>query len=106
MTAKRNGNNNGETDVEKVYRDILRRNGYKFSQVIGKGGMSRVDEVREIATGDLKAIKHLGNSLPSEKIERFKRTLKKETEYSFDHPNVLKGERVFEEEGKVFYADS
>jgi len=103
MFAKPNSNHNGEKNAETAYRSTLRKHGYKFSEVIGKGGMSRVDEVREIATGDLKAIKHLGNSLPPDKIERFKKTLRRETEYSFNHPNVLKGENVFEDGGNVFY---
>jgi len=93
----------GENGSEAVYRNTLRKHGYQFTQVIGKGGMSRVDEVRHIATGELKAIKHLGNNPPPEKIERFKKMLRRESEYSFDHPNVLKGETNFEDSGNVLY---
>jgi serine/threonine protein kinase len=96
-------NSNNQNDFETNYRTALKKHGYRFSQVIGKGGMSRVDEVREIATGQLKAIKHLGNSLPADKVDRFKKTLKRETEYAFDHPNVLKGESYFQEDGNVFF---
>jgi serine/threonine-protein kinase len=103
MFAKNNSNNNGEKNVETIYRSSLRKHGYKFSSVIGKGGMSRVDEVRDLDTGELKAIKHLGTSLPPDKIDRFKKTLRRETAYDFDHPNVLKGEAVFEDNGNVFF---
>ena len=96
-------NHFGDNNSESVYRRILRKHGYQFTQVIGKGGMSRVDEVREIETGQLKAIKHLGNSLPPEKVERFRKILRRETEYAFDHPNVLKGDSYFEDGGDVFY---
>ncbi|UCD56692.1 MAG: serine/threonine protein kinase [Candidatus Hydrogenedentota bacterium] len=65
--------------------------------------MSRVDEVRHLATGELRAIKHLGPNPPLEKVERFKRTLRRETEYSFDHPNVIKAVDYFEDGGNVFY---
>lgn len=101
--GKRNTNQSAENNVETAYRRILRKHGFAFSEVIGKGGMSRVDEVRDLATGELKALKHLGNSLPPEKMDRFRKTLKRETEYAFDHPNVLKGEDFFEEDGNVFY---
>ena len=93
----------GKSDFEAIYRDTLRKRGLQFTQVIGKGGMSRVDEVRDIATGELKAIKHLGSSLPSDKVERFKKMLRRESEYAFDHPNVLKGETYFEDGGNIFY---
>jgi len=93
----------GENDSEAAYRRILKKNGYQFTQVIGKGGMSRVDEVRQIATGELKAIKHLGANPPPDKVDRFRKTLKRETEYSFDHPNVLKGEGYFRGGGGIFF---
>ena len=91
------------SDFESVYRNTLRKHGYQFTQVIGRGGMSRVDEVREIATGKLWAVKHLGNSLPPEKVDRFRRMLRRESEYAFDHPNVLKGKTYFEDGGNIFY---
>ncbi len=91
------------SDFESVYRNTLRKHGYQFTQVIGRGGMSRVDEVREIATGKLWAVKHLGNSLPPEKVDRFRRMLRRESEYTFDHPNVLKGKTYFEDGGNIFY---
>ncbi len=93
----------GEDSFEGVYRRILRKHGYQFLQVIGKGGMSRVDEVRHLLTGKLRAIKHLGPNPPAEKAERFKRILRRETEYSFNHPNVMKGVDYFEDGGNVFY---
>lgn len=93
----------GENGFEEVYRRTLRKHGYQFIQVIGRGGMSRVDEVRRTATGKVRAIKHLGPNPPPDKVERFRRTLRRETEYSFDHPNVMKGVDFFEEAGNVFY---
>ncbi len=103
MLGVGNSNPGQNGDFEKEYRQALRKHGYQFTQVIGKGGMSRVDEVRHLATGKLRAIKHLGPSPPSEKVERFKRTLRRETEYTFNHPNVMKGVDFFEEGGNVFY---
>ena len=93
----------GRNDFESEYRNTLRRHGYQFTRVIGKGGMSRVDEVREIKTGKIWAVKHLGNSLPAEKVDRFRKTLRRESEYAFDHPNVLKGKTYFEDGGNIFY---
>ncbi len=93
----------GEDDFEARYRSALRKHGYQFTQVIGKGGMSRVDEVRHITTGKLRAIKHLGSHVRSDKVERFRKMLRRESEYSFDHPNVLKGETYFEEGSDIFY---
>ncbi len=93
----------GNGEFEARYRNTLRKHGYQFAQIIGKGGMSRVDEVRHIATDAPKAIKHLGNSLPSAKVERFRKILRRESEYAFDHPNVLKGESYFEDGGDIFY---
>ncbi|MBI5116608.1 serine/threonine protein kinase [Candidatus Poribacteria bacterium] len=96
-------NSYGENNFDEVYRRTLRRHGYQFVQVIGKGGMSRVDEVRHLATGELKAIKHLGANPPPDKVERFKRTLRRETEYAFDHPNVMKGLDFFEDGANIFF---
>lgn len=93
----------GDESFEDSYRRILRKHGYQFSQIIGRGGMSRVDEVRHLKTGRLRAIKHLGPNPPPEKIDRFKRILRRETEYAFDHPNVMKGLDLFEEDGDIFY---
>jgi serine/threonine protein kinase len=93
----------GQDGFETSYREILRRHGLQFTQVIGKGGMSRVDEVREIDTGRLWAVKHLGNNLPPGKVERFRKMLRRESAYAFDHPNVLKGENYFEEGGNIFF---
>ena len=90
-------------NFETSYRETLRRHGLQFTQVIGKGGMSRVDEVRDIKTGKFWAVKHLGNSLPPGKVERFKKMLRRESAYSFDHPNVLKGETYFEDGGNIFF---
>jgi len=96
-------NRSRSDDFETIYRSALKRHGYQFTQVIGKGGMSRVDEVRDVSTGELKAIKHLGNKLPAAKVERFRKMLRRESEYSFDHPHVLKGETYFEDNGNIFY---
>jgi serine/threonine-protein kinase len=93
----------GENGFEEVYRRTLRQHGYQFVQVIGRGGMSRVDEVRRLATGQLRAIKHLGGNPPADKAERFRRSLRRETEYAFDHPNVMKGVDYFEDAENVFY---
>ncbi|GAB4330246.1 MAG: hypothetical protein Kow0099_00740 [Candidatus Abyssubacteria bacterium] len=93
----------GENGFEEIYRRTLRKHGYQFVQVIGRGGMSRVDEVRRLATGQLRAIKHLGANPPADKAERFRRSLRRETEYSFDHPNVMKGVDYFEDADNVFY---
>lgn len=100
-----NGNSDyfGDENFENAYRRILRKHGYQFSGVIGRGGMSRVDEVRHAKTGQLRAVKHLGSNPPPDKIERFKRTLRRETEYTFNHPNVMKGLDYFEDGGNVFY---
>jgi serine/threonine protein kinase len=92
-----------QSDFEVAYRETLRKHGLQFTQIIGKGGMSRVDEVRDIATGKLLAVKHLGNSVPPRKIERFKKMLRRESAYSFDHPNVLKGVTYFEDGGNIFF---
>jgi serine/threonine protein kinase len=101
--AKRSTHLFGDKDFESVYRRVLGKHGYKFTQVIGRGGMSRVDEVRHLATGELRAIKHLGPNPPPDKVEKFKKNLRRETEYNFDHPNVMKGVDYFEDEGNVFY---
>lgn len=93
----------GEKDFENTYRRILKKHGYKFTGIIGRGGMSRVDEVRHLSTRELRAIKHLGPNPPPEKVQRFKKTLRRETEYIFDHPNVMKGVDYFEDGGNVFY---
>jgi serine/threonine protein kinase len=90
-------------EFEVTYRETLRKHGLQFTQIIGKGGMSRVDEVRDINTGKLWAVKHLGNSLPPAKVERFRKMLRRESAYAFDHPNVLKGEAYFEEGGNIFF---
>ncbi|RJP21325.1 MAG: serine/threonine protein kinase [Candidatus Abyssobacteria bacterium SURF_5] len=92
-----------DDNFEDAYRRVLRKHGYQFLQIIGRGGMSRVDEARHLATGKLRAIKHLGPNPPIEKIDRFKRILRRETEYAFDHPNVMKGLDLFEENGDIFY---
>jgi serine/threonine protein kinase len=92
-----------DQNFEDTYRRVLRKHGYQFSQIIGRGGMSRVDEVHHLATGMLRAIKHLGPNPPPEKVDRFKRILRRETEYAFDHPNVMKGLDLFEENGDIFY---
>ncbi|MBI4831613.1 MAG: serine/threonine protein kinase [Candidatus Lindowbacteria bacterium] len=92
-----------ENGFDEAYRRVLRRHGYQFVQIIGKGGMSRVDEARHLGTGELRAIKHLGASPPADKAERFKKTLRRETEYAFDHPNVMKGVDFFEDGGNVFF---
>ena len=93
----------GEKDFETTYHRILRKHGYEFTQIIGRGGMSRVDEVRHLAMRELRAIKHLGPNPPPEKVERFKKTIRRENEYTFDHPNVMKGTDYFEDGGNVFY---
>ncbi len=93
----------GLDGFEGAYRDALRRHGLQYTQVIGKGGMSRVDEARDIQSGKLWAIKHLGNSLPPDKVARFRKMLKRESEYAFDHPNVLKGVTYFEDGGNIFF---
>ncbi len=93
----------GDDGFEDAYRRILRNHGYQFTQIIGRGGMSRVDEVRHLTTGQLWAVKHLGPNAPAEKAERFKRILRRETEYAFDHPNVMKGVNYFEDGGNVFF---
>jgi serine/threonine protein kinase len=103
MLRSKNIEFNNDENFEDGYRRILRKHGYQFSQIIGRGGMSRVDEVRHLATGKLRAIKHLGPNPPLEKIDRFKRILRRETEYSFDHPNVMKGLDLFEDDGDIFF---
>ena len=90
-------------EFEVTYRESLRKHGLQFTQIIGKGGMSRVDEVRDINTGKLWAVKHLGNNLPPRKVERFRKMLRRESAYAFDHPNVLKGETYFEDGGNIFF---
>lgn len=99
----RNGDYIGLDGFETAYRETLAKHGLQFTQIIGKGGMSRVDEVLDTETGKYWAVKHLGNSLPPNKVERFRKMLRRESEYSFDHPNVLKGVTYFEDGGNIFY---
>ncbi len=62
-----------------------------------------MDEVRHLSSGALRAIKHLGANPPPDKIDRFKRILRRETEYSFNHPNVMRGLDLFEDDGDIFF---
>lgn len=103
MLGNKNQDIYADDAFEDVYRRTLRSHGYQFTQIIGRGGMSRVDEVRHLPTGELRAIKHLGPNTPAEKAERFKKLLRRETEYAFDHPNVMKGIDYFEDGGNVFF---
>lgn len=77
-------------DFEPTYRKALLAHGFEYRSVIGRGGMSRVDEVRHRASGQIYALKHLGPSVPDDKRERYRRVLRREGEYQFDHPNVMR----------------
>ena len=103
MLGNKNPDIYGDDTFEDVYRRTLRSHGYQFTKIIGRGGMSRVDEVRHLPSGELRAIKHLGPNAPAEKAERFKKILRRETEYAFNHPNVMKGIEYFEDGGNVFF---
>jgi len=87
---------------EAQYRKALQRHGYEFVSVIGRGGMSRVDEVRHTRSGRIFAIKHLGTHTEESKRDRYRRTLKREAEYQFDHPNVMRVLDWFEADKNVF----
>lgn len=83
-------------DFEATYRKALLDHGYEFRGTIGRGGMSRVDEVRHRATGQAYAVKHLGPHTPDDKRDRYRRVLRREGEYQFDHPNVMRVLETFE----------
>lgn len=87
---------------ESSYRKALAAHGFQYRGVIGRGGMSRVDEVLHRSSGQVYAIKHLGPAAPDDKRERYRRTLKREGDYQFDHPNVMRVLDTFEPAGNVF----
>ena len=77
-------------DFEATYRKALLAHGFEYRGVIGRGGMSRVDEVKHRASGKIYAIKHLGPDVPKDKRDRYRRVLRREGEYQFAHPNVMR----------------
>ncbi len=89
-------------DFEAAYRKSLAAHGFQYRKVIGRGGMSRVDEVLHKTSGQIYAIKHLGPHTPDDKRDRYRRTLRREGEYQFDHPNVMRVIQSFADGGNIF----